>query len=114
MSTSRIIELVAGLATILVAVFLNGGSRIESMFLLAVPGILVGLGAAAHSLRHSLLGLALLIFGTILNCVIIIILAVPLVWAYRAWGGLIITEFCFPLIAVVAAFFSRRNRTALE
>jgi hypothetical protein len=112
MSTSRIIELIAGLATTLISVFLNSGSRVDSMLVLAVPGVLVGLGAAAHSLRHSLLGLALLILSTILTCVIIIILAVPLVWAYGAWGGLIILEFCFPLVAVVAAFISRRNPTS--
>ena len=113
MSISRIIELIAGLATTLIAVFLNSGSRVDSLFLLAIPGILVGLGAAAHSLRYSLLGFALLILSTIVNCLIIIILAVPLVWAYGEWGGLIILEFCFPLIALVAAFISRRNPTSV-
>jgi hypothetical protein len=127
------LKLIAGIATTLAAIVLYSYSvardvethrRLEEIpisvtgFLivfavLVVPGILVGVGAYGHSIKQSMRGLWCLLMGTILNCAIIVMYFVALVWAFPRWAGLLfIMEFFLPLIAVAAAFFSHRNPTS--
>jgi hypothetical protein len=128
MRVSRIVECVAGIGTATLAIFLyvygeirylefyrqdpeiqsNISGQLFFLFLIAVPGVLIVIGACAHAIKRRVWGYWLLNGAAAVNNFLIVALFVGIVWSYPAWAVLLfIIQFFLVLVAVAAACFQQ-------
>ena len=121
MRISRIIEFVAGIGIAALAIFLYAYGEIMNwqnpdmqfnvtvelfFFMIAMPGVLIGIGAYVHAIKNRLWGHYLLNITAGVNNFLIVALLSGIVWFYPGWVVLLfLIQFFLVLVAVAAAYF---------